>query len=218
VLALRALLAGSEEQRTGGSDRLTIRLNGRAVRTITITDETSDLFHQLSLGSALRAGTNQVALQLEGRRKPAYQVVATHYRPWPAGREPVAEQPLTIAQRFDTTQLRANDRLGAHVSLRYRGPGIAAMLIVDLGIPAGFALEQGTFDALAEQGVIERYTVAGQQVTLYIRQLRPDRPLSFVYHLRARYPVRVSAPPARAYKYYEPSVRDETRPVQLTVL
>jgi hypothetical protein len=40
----------------------------------------------------------------------------------------------------------------------------------------------------------------------------------FFNHLRAKYPVRVSAPPARTYPYYEPEVRDQTRPVELTVL
>jgi uncharacterized protein YfaS (alpha-2-macroglobulin family)/uncharacterized protein YhhL (DUF1145 family) len=227
VLALRALLRGTEAERIEGTERVVVKLNGRAVRTVTITQDTADLYHQIDLSGSLRAGgANVVRLERLGagagrpRRpsRPAYQVVATHYMPRSAEQPAKPGQPLTIEQRYDSTRLKQNDRLGARVTLRYNHPGRVDMLIVDLGVPAGFAIEPGTFEALVQHKVIERYTVAGAQVTLYIRGMTSDQPLSFVYHLRARYPVRVSAPPARTYQYYDPGVRDETRPVKLTVL
>jgi uncharacterized protein YfaS (alpha-2-macroglobulin family) len=238
VLALRALLRGTEAEHIEGTERVEVKLNGRKVHTVTITKDTADLFHQIDLSGRLRASaTNVISLEraarAEGRdeatpragaerpktpSRPAYQVVATHYMPRSKEQRGKAGQPLTIEQRYDSTRLKQNDRLGARVTLRYNRPGRVDMLIVDLGIPAGFAIEPGTFEALVQHKVIERYTVAGAQVTLYVRGMTADKPLSFVYHLRAKYPVRVTAPPARTYQYYEPKVRDETQPVKLTVL
>ena len=40
----------------------------------------------------------------------------------------------------------------------------------------------------------------------------------FTYCLRAKFSVKVKTPPSIIYQYYEPELRDETRPVELTVL
>lgn len=92
------------------------------------------------------------------------------------------------------------------------------MVIVDLGLPAGFDPLPGTFEALQQQGLIERHARAGRQVVLYLRALRSDRPLTFPYQLQARHPVRVQAPGSRFDNYDEPEVSAESSPVQLTVL
>jgi uncharacterized protein YfaS (alpha-2-macroglobulin family) len=220
VLALRALLAGTRPPKLDAAEQVTVRVNGQVVRTIAITRQTVDLFHQVSLRDTLRVGKNRVTLALSGAKKsqPSYQIVATHYLPHTKRSTERKQQPLTIEQRFDATRLEQGNRLSATVTLRYHLPGSADMLIVDLGIPAGFAVEPGTFDLLVKHGLIERYTIAGSQVTLYIRGVSANKPLSFIYHLRAKYPVRVSAPPARTYQYYQPKIRDQTQPVRLTIL
>ena len=42
-------------------------------------------------------------------------------------------------------------------------------------------------------------------------------PVVFRYELKAKFPVKAKAPGASAYQYYEPEVRDQTRPVEITV-
>ncbi len=55
-------------------------------------------------------------------------------------------------------------------------------------------------------------------MTLYIRKLEAGKPLSFQYGLKAKHPVKVKTPRSRVYEYYQPEVKAEARPVQLTVL
>ena len=52
---------------------------------------------------------------------------------------------------------------------------------------------------------------------LQLRELDSEDPFTFEYHLRAKYPVKAKTPASRVYLYYEPDVRDETIPVELTV-
>ncbi len=70
---------------------------------------------------------------------------------------------------------------------------------------------------MVEAGRIERYSVTPGQVILYFREIRNEEPVDFAYELRAMYLLRVQAPSSSVYAYYEPSLRDETAPVLLSV-
>ena len=70
---------------------------------------------------------------------------------------------------------------------------------------------------LEGDNVIERYTATERQVILYFREIHQGEPVSFSYGMRAQYPLRVNTPRSTAYQYYEPSIRDQTEPVELTV-
>jgi uncharacterized protein YfaS (alpha-2-macroglobulin family) len=218
VLALRALLAGTEpSSKITSPVQIAVTANDTTAKTITVTPETSDVFRLVSLRHLVRQGENRVSLRVRGRGQLAYQVVATHYLPWPERREKVPE-PITIQVAYDSSRLRVDDQLTSRVTLRYNRPGKAQMIVVDLGIPPGFDPLPQTFEALKESQVIERYTLSGRQVTLYLRELGSDKPLSFQYQLRAKHPVRVTTPRARVYEYYQPEVKGEAAPVKLVVL
>ncbi|MHC4504181.1 MAG: hypothetical protein ACYTFI_12815, partial [Planctomycetota bacterium] len=110
------------------------------------------------------------------------------------------------------------DTLTSRVTIRYNRPEPANMTIIDLGIPPGFEVIPDLFEALKKNGLIERYSMTGRQVTLYMRELRAGKPFSFEYKMRAKFPVRVKTPRSKVYQYYEPAVRDETVPVEIVVL
>ena len=52
---------------------------------------------------------------------------------------------------------------------------------------------------------------------VYLRDLPPGRPLELGYRLRATMPVKVTAPGARVYEYYDPDCHGQSPPQRLTV-
>jgi uncharacterized protein YfaS (alpha-2-macroglobulin family) len=76
--------------------------------------------------------------------------------------------------------------------------------MLDLAIPAGFALEEEDFESLLTQNKIAKYQLTPRSTIVYLRALAPAEPLELTYHLRATTPVKLTAPPARAYEYYDP--------------
>ena len=92
------------------------------------------------------------------------------------------------------------------------------MVIVDLGVPPGFALLPGTLQRLKQKDIIEKFAVTGRQAILYIRRLPSRTPVTFEIQLRAKYPVKAKTPPASVYPYYEPERKDEAAPVLLEII
>jgi len=218
VHAMRALLAGTGPSGgVEGETHVSVSANGTLARELTITPETSDVFHLISLRHLVRAGSNSVSLETAGKGNLAYQIVATHYMPWPKEEAP-AEKEMSIDLDYDTTTLATDDTLSCEVTIRYNGAGSANMTIVDLGVPPGFEVIADGFESLKERGVIQRYSMTGRQVILYFEQIRGGEPVTFTYGMRAKFPVKVKTPPSSVYQYYEPAMRDEAAPVELTVL
>jgi hypothetical protein len=91
------------------------------------------------------------------------------------------------------------------------------MVLVDLGVPPGFAVMTEDLQALVVQGVIERYELTGRQIIVYLTNLPTGQPLSFQYRLQAKYPLRVQVPFSQAYDYYSPDRRGEQRPLLVVV-
>jgi uncharacterized protein YfaS (alpha-2-macroglobulin family) len=217
VHAMRALLAGTgPSAAVEGETHVTVAANGQLAKELTITPENSDVFHLVSLRPFVRKGENAITLETAGKGNLAYQIVATHYLLWPQGLTETQKE-LSIDVRYDTTSLKKDDLLTCGVALRYNRTGSAQMTIVDLGIPPGFEVIPDAFEQM-KGGVIERYSLTGRQVILYFREIRGGEPVSFNYQLRAKFPVKAKTPTSVVYQYYEPEVRDEAEPVELTVL
>jgi hypothetical protein len=98
------------------------------------------------------------------------------------------------------------------------------MIMVDLGIPPGFEPSGEDFAALVDSsrgrdgGRLEKYTITARQVILYFDGLSARQRIEFSYKLRAKFPVRAQTFSARVYEYYNPTVEDKTKPVEMTVV
>lgn len=220
VHAMRALLAGvGSRGRIEGTLNVAVTANGKLAKNLTITPETSDVYRLISLRPFVKHGVNRVALETSGEGNLAYQIVATHYVPWPrGGARPEAKKELSIDVAYETKELKTDDILTAHVTIRYNQAGVAGMTIVDLGVPPGFEVVPDALAGLKDRGVIERYSITGRQIILSFRELRSGEPVRFEVKLRAKFPVEAKTPRSVVYRYYEPEVRDEAPPVVLTVM
>ncbi len=217
VHAFRALIKGAGSGSELDSDvALQIVSEGAVVETLNITPADADVFRLVDLRDRVALGKNHVALETSDGGSLAYQIVAKHYVPWPPPAEPASE-PITIELDYEKTRLAVEDTLQVGVEIAWNRLGGANMTLVDLGIPPGFVPVEGTFEQLVADGVVEKFSVTGAQVILYIRRIEQGEPLRFGYDMRAKFPVRAQAPAATAYQYYEPDVRHQTAPVDLTV-
>ena len=218
VHAMRALLRGTGASGdVDGDVEVTMAVNGQPADALTITEDDADVYRLISLREHVRSGWNKISINVDGTGNLAYQVVSTHYLPWSESREPEDDEELSIDLEYDTVELATDDLLTCRVQVSYNRPGAADMAIVDLGIPPGFELLPEAFEEMLTEERIERYSVTARQVIMYFRQIESGRPVTFEYRMRAKYPLEVKTPQSAVYPYYEPSVRDETEPVVLTV-
>ena len=124
---------------------------------------------------------------------------------------------MSRAKQYDRTELATEDIIKAQVVVTSNRAGTAKMIIVDLGLPPGFTLLPEDLNALVRNGTIEKYSTTGRQIVVYLRELREGAPVTLRYQLMAKYPLRAKTPKAAVYEYYNPRVRAEAQPVQLTV-
>ena len=126
-------------------------------------------------------------------------------------------EPLSIQLVYDKTALVVDDRVKATATVTNRTTVAAPMVILDLPIPAGFVVEAEDLETLRSSGKIAKYQVTPRSAIIYLRMLDPSEPLELTYYLRATMPVKITAPPARAYEYYNPDCQAMTAPTPMTV-
>jgi hypothetical protein len=215
ILSLKALVAGLGTA-PKGKGTFTILVNGQEAAKGEVTEFNAEVVQTFDLAAHTRIGRNEVAIKTAGDVQMMYQLVGRHYEPWQraeAPRKPV----IDIDVAYDRTELSAADKLRATATLRYHGDVPTYMVIVDLGIPPGFAPEPEEFEQMVKRRQIEKYTATARQVTLYLGNVRPGDELKFPYTLRAKFPLKAKTPATTAYEYYTPANRAESQPVELSV-
>jgi hypothetical protein len=143
---------------------------------------------------------------------------------------PVAErvEPLTIAVRYDRSELKINDSVRVNVQVRLNQPDSRAeSALIDLGVPPGFAVQTADLDQLVARyrdlpddyagARVERYELTGRQVLIYLTNLSGAQPIDLSYRLTARFPLVAQTPASTAYDYYNPDIAGEALPQRLTV-
>lgn len=217
VLALKAFILSLEqgsEQPAEGTVRVT--LNGGATQEVVLTPETAGVVHTVYFDD-VPLGRNTVTLEATGgMRGLLYQVTAVYYVPW---KEEPAGGPIDIQVTYDRTELEVNETVTQRVRVTLR-EGRAQWVIVDLGVPPGFAVLTEDLDALVRRTAdgptqVKRYEWTGRQVILYLENLSGTVELE--YRLRARFPMRAWSPAATVYDYYNPTLRAVQPPVQVVV-
>jgi uncharacterized protein YfaS (alpha-2-macroglobulin family) len=201
VLALKALLAATDGSLGEGERRIVVRLDNTHEQEIVIPADQAEVMKQLDLSTRLHQGRQRLELIEKTKTGANYQVT---FRYHVAEAKPEAkEQPFLVRLDYDRTELRIGDsvKATAHVSSQNDR---SAMVMVDLPVPAGFALTGDDLAALVKAGRIARYQVQGDKVLVYLRSLAPKAPLELSYRLRATMAAKIQAPGARVYEYYDP--------------
>jgi hypothetical protein len=202
VLALRALLAGTQPSSGEGDRKIEIQL-GDHRQAIDIPADQAEVMKMIDLSKHLKPGVQQLTLRETTSTSAGYQVTFRYHVPDAAPR-PEKEGPLAIELKYDRTELEVDGTVRATARVENRLGAAAPMVMLDLPVPAGFAVEDDDFSGLVKAGTIARYQVRPRQVIVYLRGLAPGQPLQLSYRLKATMPVQVSTPGARVYEYYDP--------------
>jgi hypothetical protein len=217
ILSLKAMLLAAEEP-GGGEATVRVSMNGEETDPVHISPEKADVVHLRTFTDGARPGDNSVALEIEGEGAVMYQITARYYLPWELIPEPMpGKEALDVRVRYDQTRLAVNEEVGVQVQVTLQTPGVARMVLVDLGLPPGFAVLSEDLDALVEKGIISRYELTGRQIIVYLEDLESGQLVEFGYRLRARFPLRAKVPRSMAYDYYTPDSRGVEAPVDMVV-
>ncbi|MGA1870365.1 MAG: hypothetical protein ACMUJM_17635 [bacterium] len=222
VLSLRVLmeaLSGLFEEMDG---EIVITINGQTIDKsdlpiMRITPIDSSVVRLIDLTPYTDAGDNNISITLIGEGNLLYQIVGTYFLPWPDVTLPT-QPPLTIDLSYDRTTLTVDDTILCTVTVTNTVPdSVTKIGMIDLGIPPGFRIFWEDFEEGIEKGTIFKYESTNRQLSLYLHPVSYGRPLTMSYRLQAKYPLKVSTPKSSAFDYYNPGIRDETKPVILTV-
>jgi uncharacterized repeat protein (TIGR01451 family) len=215
IQALKTLVMSVKEgtQEVEGTIRVSINDNEAAVLKIDRTN--ADVLQLVDLKSATIEGENVVKLTIDGTGNMFYQVVGRYYLPY---RELHPEkEPMSIDVAYDKTELAVSDTVECTVTVTNNRPANAKMVIVDLGLPPGFTVMAEDLNALVNNNVMEKYSMTGRQIIVYLREVPADQPITFKYKLMARFPIKAKSAKSVVYEYYDPDVRDEAPPQEILV-
>lgn len=217
IQALRAMLMAEREATQTASARIPVAIHGETVKTLTVDESNSDVMQFLDLKEQTRSGDNRIEIGFEGEGSLMYQVVGRYHVPR-ITREPGHESdPLGITVAYDRTSLVTDDILTVNVSAVYNRPGRAKMVILDLGLPPGFTLIPDRLNRLVEDRAIQKYSVTGRQIIVYLDEMESGKTVPITYQLLAKYPLKAKSAPSAVYEYYDPSSRGTAPPVELEV-
>jgi hypothetical protein len=201
VLALKALLAGTGASLGEESDRQIEIALGNLKRTVTIARSQADVVQHIDLTAHLD-GPQDLQVRETTQGGTVYQILFRYHVP-EVSREPKADGPLAIDMSYDKNELAVNDRLGVTARVVNRTDVEAPMVILDLPVPAGFAVESDDLRKLVQDQKIDKFQVTARKIIVYLRGLQPGQGLTLNYGLRATMSVKVQVRPAQAYEYYK---------------
>ncbi len=225
ILSLKAfLLSFTKGTNSETAGMVEIAIDGKPVDRVQITKDNNDLLHMVDLKAYTHAGAHRVGLTFSGKGSMQYQIIGRYYVPWSRRVDAGPREPLTIDVSYDRTRLSQDETATAKVRVTNNTMAKAKMIMVDLGIPPGFEPSGEEFAELVDStrgkagGRLEKYTITAKQVILYFDGLNPRQRIEFSYKLRAKFPVRAQTFSSRVYEYYNPTVEDKTKPVEMTVI
>jgi uncharacterized protein YfaS (alpha-2-macroglobulin family) len=225
ILSLKAfLLSFTKGTNADTSGTVEVSVDGKPVDRVQITKENNDLLHMIDLKAYTHEGAHRVSLSFAGKGSMQYQIIGRYYVPWARRVDAGPREPLTIDVSYDRTRLSQDETATAKVRVQNNTPAKAKMIMVDLGIPPGFEPSGEEFAALVDSsrdkngGRLEKYTITAKQVILYFDGLNSRQRIEFSFKLRAKFPVRAQTFSSRVYEYYNPTVEDKTKPIEMTVV
>jgi uncharacterized protein YfaS (alpha-2-macroglobulin family) len=201
ILALKALLAGTGKPLSDSGHRVVeILLDDQLVERLDLAPDQAEVMKLVDFSSKLK--TSEQKLELRSTCGAGFQMAFRYHVP---GEKPAKDaEPFTIALKYDREKLTVNDTLTVTAKVTSRVPETAPMVMLELPVPAGFAVEHEDFDKLQKQQAIARYQLSPQQVIVYLDRLEPNQPLAVTYRLKPTMPATLTIPPARVYEYYDP--------------
>ena len=217
VLALKALIEGTSTPLGGEKPRkIDIVLGDKTIHTIDIPADQAEVMQQINLTEQLKPGEQQLSLIDRTEMGTGYQI-AFWYNIDEVAAPPVdaPAPPLSVNISYDRERLAVDEHVGVKAIVVNNMETLAPMVILDLPIPGGFAIEAQELDELVGSKKIAKYQITARKAIVYLRALQPGEQLELNYRLKATMPVKVAVPAGEAYEYYDPAKRGASKPALL---
>lgn len=216
VWSLKTLLLAATKGTSAAVGTLDVIVDGENVRTVSLTEDQSDVMTTVDLKRLATAGAHTVDLVFSGEGKPTYNLVSSYNIPWlDAPEEELG--PLSVDIAYDRNKLVVDETVTASVSVTNNTDGIQNMALVTVGVPPGFEIERDDLQQYLQGGTLSKFEVTGKQLILYVSQLEAGATLTYDYRLRATMPVKASDGGGTVYPYYEPQKKSAVAEQQLEV-
>lgn len=215
VWSLKAFLLALEKSTSEVNAKITIMVNGKQASVFNITQTDSDVLRQIDLRKFVSKGGNNVKIKFEGKGSALYQISSKYYLPWDIIKE--KKELLSINVEYDGKELHVNDIVNCKITLTNNQNLVANMVIVDLGLPPGFDVFSEDLADLVGKKIIEKYSLTGRQIIIYLNKVYPGKTVEFSYRLKAKYPIRAKTGITTAYEYYAPTISGKSSPQTLVV-
>ena len=215
VLSLKALLDGSGEATESKVDRqISVLRDGQLLKEFKL--KANQPIVQQFVINGIGAGES-FELQLEEGEPSGvgYQITTRHNEL--EQDLPPAKSPIEIKLAYDAKLLSVDDEVSVSATIKSNLETQAAMVMVTLPVPPGFAAKMDPFEKLVADRKIDKYEQTAQNVILYLRGLEPAESIEFQYQLRATMPIKATVKLAMAWLYYDPDVRGLSDEALLTV-
>lgn len=216
VLTMKALIASIERAGDQVNANVSVLVNGKKAGSFRMTSDNFDVFHQVDVSGFVQKGANEVVLTVEGKGNALYKIATHVWRPWKAVPPPPSDI-LSIDVQYDRSTLAKDDTAACSVQVRNLTKRVANQVMLDIGVPPGFDVRSDDLEALVKKQVIQRFSLTGRQVIIYLAKMDAAQALTVTYRLKARYPLRAQAPASRVYEYYNPDRQAITLPKLMEV-
>jgi len=220
VLSMKALLDAVTKASEGIDARINIFVDNEKVQEIIMNEDNRDVMQLIDLKPYAKKGSTNVYIQFEGEGGLLYQIVSSYFLKWGDYRILEGEQKETgmnINLDYDKTELKTDDIVTANVDVNFTGVGTIQYAMIDLGIPPGFQVLTEDLNRYVENESIEKFEMTGRQLSIYIEKL-DSKGLHLKYRLKAKFPIKGKTPKSSVYDYYDPDVKDEAEPIEMTVV
>ncbi|MBM4389378.1 MAG: hypothetical protein FJ088_16705, partial [Deltaproteobacteria bacterium] len=217
ILTLKAFVKSLSAMVQDADGVVAIEVNGTQVTPLVVNEDNKDVFQQFELKPMLnKQGENEVAVDFKGEGSLMYQIVWWSFVPYETA--PVEPQgQLKIEVSYDKTKLTVDDSVTATVNVFNLLPDPAPMVLVDLGIPPGFDVVTDSLEEMVKTGEIMKFEMTGKQIIVYIDEIEPLGKLTLTYILKAKYPLKATAPSSSASLYYDPESKTDSGTQEIEV-
>jgi uncharacterized protein YfaS (alpha-2-macroglobulin family) len=213
ILALKALLEGTGAALGGESTReIEIALDGAVTRKVTIPTDQSDVMQFIDLSDEVATGKQTLSLKELTDTGTVFQVIFRYHAP---EIDQQIASTLAVNVEYDRSKLKVDDLVTAKATVSNTGAETAPMVMVDLPIPPGFAIETDALEGLQAARTIAKYQLTPRQAIIYLREIPAGKSMTIEYQLKATMPVKVQVAPAEVYEYYNPAKRARGKPSNL---
>ncbi|HTC92743.1 MAG TPA: MG2 domain-containing protein [Terriglobales bacterium] len=230
VNVLKALidLADAPQALNKGENSAEMKVNGKAVKTVTIPAG-KEIINPIiiDLSQFFSPGGNQVELAgaSEAARSSA-QLLATYYVPWSqskigkdADQKPADSDILRLSVHYDKTETRIGEEIHCHVEVErigYRGYG---MMLAEIGLPPAADVDRESLDRAIENAgwSLNHYDILPDRLIAYVWPHYGGGATQFEFTFRPRMGETAQTAPSLLYDYYNPEARAVVAPTRFTV-